>query len=152
MQPITIDCLHQHRTRKRSLIPLVRKRKPAGRKKFISEVLTELERRELCKKRLICKAIHGRKPLRSVLDSVVHKSIGRNRPALSQSFALLSPTEEYGTLYDLCITIFVNMDHSEVIGLVTRTMMDSNFQQRTKYAGYRLKESEYQHTSHRCGC
>ncbi|GFV38290.1 hypothetical protein TNCV_1619361 [Trichonephila clavipes] len=48
----------------------------------------------------ICIATHDRKHLRSMLDGVVHKSIGRNRSALSQSFKLLSPANKYGMAYE----------------------------------------------------
>ncbi|GFY18573.1 hypothetical protein TNCV_2397981 [Trichonephila clavipes] len=48
----------------------------------------------------ICIATRGWKRLHSVLSSVVHKSIGGNRPALPQSFELSSTPEQYETFYE----------------------------------------------------
>ncbi|GFW60621.1 hypothetical protein TNCV_569671 [Trichonephila clavipes] len=56
----------------------------------------------------ICIETHDRKRLRSALGRVAYKSIGGNRPALSQSFERSSPTEEHETVlrtpsWQLCI-------------------------------------------------
>ncbi|GFT39310.1 hypothetical protein TNCV_2422251 [Trichonephila clavipes] len=48
----------------------------------------------------ICIATHGRKDCHLALGCVAHKNIVGNRPALPQTFKLLSPPREHGTFYE----------------------------------------------------